>query len=111
MLKNAPYCSRIFKFFFASRGKGALTRLTKIPPTLSRVEYRHATPALGCVQDDNSSDAERTASVARTFPRVSRSLHVEIHVTPLLFAAAVHHTLYGVGQKSKLLYCDRHFEG
>jgi len=28
--KNAPFCSQIFKIFFASGGKGALTPLTKI---------------------------------------------------------------------------------
>jgi len=40
ILQNAPFCSQIFKIFFASGGKGALTPVTKILRTIlaSRTE-------------------------------------------------------------------------
>jgi len=48
ILQNAPFRSQIFRIFFASGGKGALTPLTKIMRTfLSR----------SCIQEENEPHA------------------------------------------------------
>jgi len=39
ILQNAPFCSQIFKIFFALDGKGALTPLTKIMRTFLSVVH------------------------------------------------------------------------
>jgi len=39
ILHNAPFRSQIFKIYFASDGKGALTPLTKILRTFLKISY------------------------------------------------------------------------